>query len=100
MWFLGEPAYTFNPWEFGHNYQKHTAIWGYFNPPKKKFTDKTQVMTPTQLKQAKTNSQPFPKFDYMASKDIAPDWFGKLDRQARRAITPGLFAKAFYEANK
>ena len=97
---MGEPAYTFNPWEFGHNYQKHTAIWGYFNPPKKKFTDKTQVMTPTQLKQAKTNSQPFPKFDYMASKDIAPDWFGKLDRQARRAITPGLFAKAFYEANK
>jgi len=99
-WFLGEPAYTFNPWEFGHDYQKHTALWGYFNQPKKKHTKREQVMTKKQMEQAKTNSQPMPKFDYMKSKDIAPEWFGKLDRQAHRAITPRLFAEAFFKANQ
>lgn len=99
-WFLGNPVYTFNPWEFGHNYQKKTALWGYFNPPVKKYTKREQVMTKKQMEQAKTNSQPMPKFDYMKSRDIAPDWFGKLDRKARRAITPRGFAEAFYKANK
>lgn len=99
-WFLGEPSYTFNPWEFGHNYQKHTALWGYFNSPVKKYKKREQVMSKKQMRQDKTNSQPMPKFDYMKSKDIAPEWFGKLDRQARRAITPRLFAEAFYEANQ
>ena len=95
-WFLGEPAYIFNPFEFGHNYQKKTAVWGHFNFPKKNPIE----MTPEAKAKAKTNSQPFPKFDYMSSKSIAPEWFGKLDRQARRAITPRGFAEAFYKANK
>ena len=29
--FLGTPAFTFDPWEFGDGYQKRTALWGYFN---------------------------------------------------------------------
>jgi len=95
-WFLGEPAFVFNPFEFGHNYQKKTAVWGYFNEPKKK----SVKMTKKQKELAKTNSQPMPKFDYMKSKDIAPDWFNKLDRKARRAITPRGFAEAFYKANR
>jgi hypothetical protein len=98
-WFLGEPAYTFNPWEFGHNYQKHTALWGHFNPPIKKYTDKKQIMDSETIKKAKTNSQPFPEFDYMKSKDIHPEHYGKWDWQTRRSITPGLFAQAFFEAN-
>jgi len=36
----------------------------------------------------------------MRSKDIHPEQFGKLDRQARRSITPAGFAAAFYQANK
>ncbi|MFH1972129.1 MAG: hypothetical protein ABIJ18_01485 [archaeon] len=82
-WFLGEPAFVFSPDEFGHNYQKKTAIWGYFNKPKK--THK--------------RDKGLTKFDYMKSKDIAPEHFGKLTRTERRAITPSGFAKAFMEAN-
>jgi len=82
-WFLGEPAYVFNPYDFGHNYKKKTALWGYFNEPKKS-TIKVDA----------------PKFDHMRSKDIAPEWFGKLTRTERRAITPRGFAEAFYKANK
>ena len=111
-WFLGKPAFVFDPYEFGHYYQKKTAIWGMFNEPKK-----TPVEIPKEARtstnrgkltsiwkkmkeKAKTNSQDLPKFDYMKSKDIAPEWFGKLSRQDRRAITPRGFAKAFFKANK
>ena len=94
--FLGKPVFDFNPYDFGHNYQKKTALWGHFNEPKKK----PIKMSKKQKELAKTNSQPMPKFDYMKSKDIAPDWFGKLDRKARRAITPRGFAEAFYKVNK
>jgi len=99
-WFLGKPAFTFDPWEFGDPYKKHTALWGYFNEPKKIHKNIDGVLTKKQIEKHKTNSQTLPKFDYMKSKNIAPDWFGKLDGKARRAITPKGFAKAFYEENK
>ena len=82
--FIGKPAFTFDPWEFGDAYKKKTALWGYFNEPKKSFSSIGEL----------------PKFDLMKSKDIAPDWFGSLSRKERRAITPQGFAKAFFEANQ
>ena len=36
----------------------------------------------------------------LASRDIAPEYFNKLSRQERRAITPPRFAEAFFLANK
>lgn len=109
-YFLGEPAFKFNPYDFGDKYQKHTYLWGYFNEPKK-----NPIELSKRLKELhKTNSQPLPvlkpykslnpiiqkKFDMLASQEIAPEMFGKLTRQERRAITPLGFAQAFYEANK
>lgn len=99
-WFLGNPVYIFDPWEFGDVYKKKTALWGYFNPPVKTHTDIAGVLTPAQIEKHKTNSQELPKFDYMKSKDIHPESYGKYDRQARRSITPALFAQAFYKANQ
>ena len=146
-WFLGKPAYEFDPWEFGDAYKKRTALWGHFLLPPKKFTDMREVLTEEQIRKHKTNSQELPsmilqhetickevghswsmknkemqcaychvkktdliwtgkawvnklpKFDYMKSKDIHPEHFGKFDRQTRRAITPRGFAEAFYKAN-
>lgn len=99
-WFLGRPKFEFSPWEFGDAYKKRTALWGYFNEPVKTHTEIGQVLTRKQIEKHKTNSQALPKFDYMRSKDIHPEQFGKLDRQARRSITPAGFAKAFFEANQ
>lgn len=99
-WFLGNPAYEFSPWEFGDAYKKRTAIWGYFNEPTKTHTEQSEVLTSEQIEKHKTNSQQLPKFDYMKSKDIHPEQFGKLTRQARRAITPKGFAEAFFKANQ
>jgi len=80
--FLGKPAFIFNPYDFGDNYKKKTYLWGYFNEPKKSpiETDK-------------------PKFDKLLTKEIYPEFYGKLTRQERRAITPPGFAQAFFDAN-
>ena len=95
-YFLGKPAFEFNPYDFGDQYQKNTYLWGWFNEPKKN----PVKLTAKQKELHKTNSQPLPKFDYMKSKDIHPEMFGKLTRQERRAITPQGFAEAFFKANK
>lgn len=95
-WFLGKPAMIYNPYDFGDQYQKRTAIWGHFNEPKK-----NPVILNAKLKELhKSNSQPLPKFDYMKSKDIAPEYYEKFDRRRRRSICSPGFAKAFYEANQ
>ena len=82
---LKEPQFIFDAWEFGDNYQKRTAIWGYFNKPEKTVIEKPDGII---------------KFSMLKSKDIHPEYYGKLDRQARRAITPQGFAKAFFRANQ
>lgn len=86
--FLGKPAYEFDPWEFGDNHQKRTQLWGHFNEPIKIY-DKTYK-----------ERYKMPKFDKLKNSEIEPDYVGKLDRKARRSITPAKFAQAFYEKNK
>jgi hypothetical protein len=82
---MGTPSFTFQPWQFGDNYQKTTCLWGKFSKPQI-----TVKKKPVDLV----------KFSQIKSKDIHPEYYGKLTRQERRAITPPLFAKAFYEANQ
>ncbi len=82
---LGDPDMIFDPWEFGDGWQKKTALWGDFNPPTKTVKEKPEGVV---------------KFSMLKSKDIYPEYYGKLSRKVRRAITPPGFARAFYEANK
>ena len=113
-YFLGKPAFEFDPWQFSDEYKKKTYLWGWFNEPKKKYHKIEEVMTKEQIEKFKTNNQKLPlfnpykslnprlqkKFDKLASREIAPEMFGKLTRQERRAITPVGFAKAFFEVNQ
>ena len=94
-YFLGKPAFEFNPYEFGDGYKKRTMLWGWFNEPKKKI-GKILVNSPYHS----LNPEKMKKFDKLASREIAPEMFGKLTRQERRAITPAGFAKAFFESNR
>jgi hypothetical protein len=82
-WFLGKPALVFSPHEYGDDYKKETALWGMFNEPKKSPVECNAV-----------------KFDRMKSKDIHPEYYGKLTRTERRSLCSEKFAQAFYEANK
>lgn len=81
---LGEPVATFDPWQFGHPYQKKTGLWGQFTMPAPYVTQKPEGMK---------------KFSMLYSKEIYPEFYGVYTRQERRAITPPNFARAFFEAN-
>lgn len=99
--FLGKPAFIFDPWEFGDGYQKKTALWGYFNEPKKKPIPMTEKMK----KLAKTNSYLLAKTNSYLHKIKYPKFGSDRPIEFRfnsdiKAITPAGFAKAFYEANK
>ncbi len=98
--FLGKPAFKYHPWEFGDNYKKSTHLWGHFNAPTKTYSKCEDVMTPLEIAAAKTNSRKLPKFDRLKTKEIHPQYYGVLDRQARRSICSPGFAKAFFEANR
>ncbi len=87
--FLGKPAMIFNPYDFGDSYKKKTALWGHFNEPKKieHYTDQDSGLKMV-------------KFDKLKTKEIHAEFYGKLNRTERRAITPQGFAKAFFKANQ
>ncbi len=81
---LGSSDFEFDPWEFGDPYQKRTCVWGAFNIPTPSVDKKPDGLV---------------KFSMLKSKEIYPEYYGKLDRQTRRAITPPGFAQAFFLAN-
>lgn len=82
---LGEPNFIFEPWYYGDNYQKRTSLWGKFNIPNRDVTIKPVGLV---------------KFSMLKSKDIYPEYYNKLTRTERRAITPPGFSKAFFEVNR
>ncbi len=91
-WFMGLPAMTFSPQDFGDSYRKPTDLWGNFNTDLKR----TPVpLNPKQKKQSVLNLQdllPIPK-DYVRDPKMSA-------RAIARSITHPGFAQAFYEANK
>jgi len=88
-WFLGNPIFTFDPWEFGDQYKKRTALWGYFSSPVKTHASISDVMTQEQIDKHKTNSQKLPKFERIAVEDLRgvnnqDYWKNSKDRQTLR----------------
>lgn len=107
-WFLGNPDFVFDPWEFGDQYKKRTALWGYFNKPIKTHTVISNVFTQEQIEKHKTNSQKLPKFDSLLMSELKElkgvnNPAGSMPfqlRQTLRAITPAKFARAFFDSNR
>lgn len=81
--FLGKPTYQYSPHEFGADWTKRTALWGWFNPPIKPIFG-------TQF--AKLNNSITDKFSIKEYKD-------KYDRMSARSMCYPEFAKAFFRAN-
>jgi len=88
--FLGKPPFTFDPWEFGDPYTKKTDLWGYYNFPKKKYSEIDDVMTEEQKAKCSTNSRRLPSISEITGSKQAD----------KRAVTPKGFAEAFFKANK
>ncbi len=99
-YFLGAPAFQFQPYEFGDRYQKMTYLWGNFNKPKKK----PIKLTPEEKVKFGKHLQTLP--EYEEHNLFNPGGYeynyrcGQDRRAVRRSITPAGFAQSFYEANK
>jgi hypothetical protein len=72
--YLGRPRMYFHPSDFGDPYTKRTCLWGEFTEPMKSPVEPTEGSKMHRLSESK-------------------------DRWRLRSMTPGGFAKAFYEAN-
>jgi len=72
--YLGPPAMTFQPWQYGDPYVKRTCLWGRFTPLKKRPVE--------------------PVLGALIHR-MAPS----PERTAKRSITPAGFAEAFFESN-
>lgn len=90
--FLGIPALSYQPNEYGEMYTKHTDIWGYFKIPAKL---KNPPVIPNRIMaQLAKNNRILPQ--------LPEGYKGKGERSqaARRAMTSPKFAMAFFNANK
>lgn len=89
-YFLGKPAFQFDPYEFGDIYSKKTHLWGWFNEPVK-----------THTKIARKLNKKFDKLSMEEIKSISDNiWKNTKTRQELRSITPQGFANAFFKANQ
>jgi hypothetical protein len=76
---LGPPAWSFDPCDFGDPWTKNTLLWGHFTPPT-------------------------PMFCPAARESVAPTGGSRMHRMSsswknQRSETPTGFARAFFEAN-
>jgi len=72
--YLGPPQMAFDPCDYGDPYTKRTQLWGHFTPPLKARMVATEGSKMHRLPPG-------------------------ADRKAKRSVTPGGFARAFFEAN-
>jgi hypothetical protein len=74
---IGPPAYSFDPCDFGDPYTKRTLLWGVFNEPMKNPVEPTE------------GSKLWREFGGASART-----------KELRSITPQGFARAFFEANQ
>lgn len=77
--FMGRPAMTFKPCEYGDAWGKRTDLWGYFQLPRK--LKVPVAIEPGQHRASRWHDLPG-------------------NRQERRSMTPQGFAQAFFKANQ
>ena len=91
QWFLGKPAFEFQPYEFGDGYSKSTALWGDFKKPTKQigfnfYRKKFEKLSTNELRSLR-RAKSISEITASTAKEL-------------RAVTPAGFARAFFEANK
>lgn len=79
--YLGPPAMSFHPWEFGDPHTKHTYLWGKFTHPLRRRVEPEAY--PAHLPPGRRDP----------TSRVSSSW------RNERAKTPDGFARAFFEAN-
>ena len=99
--YMGKPALTFQPWQFGDGWTKATDLWGRFAPPRvvyDSWDDVPKLNIYTRPGRGKPN---FAFLHKSAWENIPQLSYHKPETDAEfRAMTPPGFARAFFEANQ
>jgi len=101
--FLGEPDYTYQPWEFGSPWTKKTALWGVFSKPVKPYNKWGQVMKNEKLYIRPGRRKPSLAFLHKSAIEYISEFepfkdFIDSDNAFRSLCSQG-FAKAFKAVN-
>lgn len=83
--YLGKPAFSYCPSQFGEDYTKRTSMWGLFNAPK------PNLFAPKLKGRCLLNDvTPITKYSHLSA----------IDRMNMRSECSQKFARAFYEVNR
>lgn len=100
--YLGTPQFTYQPWEYGSPWTKHTALWGKFNIPHKKYTKWEDVPKIPELYTRPNRGKPSLAFMHKSHKKFIRefDCFEVDSDMEFRSLCSQKFAQAFYEVNR
>ena len=101
---IGEPKAIYQPYQFGSQYTKKTALWGDFNMPNPIYKNWSDVPKSDKLYIRPGRTKPGLVYLHKSAIDLLPEFtwakeFIKCDADLRSLCSDG-FAKAFYESNK
>ena len=99
---LGKPKMTYQPWEYGSPWTKHTALWGNFNMPPKIYTLWEDVPKIDGLYTRPGRAKPSLVFMHKNHKRLIRefDQFEVDSDMEFRSLCSQGFAQAFYQSNK
>lgn len=100
--FLGVPAMTYEPWEFGSPWTKRTALWGKFNIPAKLYTNWDDVPKIPNLYIRPGRGKPSLAFMHKSALKHIPEFqcFQVDSDMEFRSLNSQKFAQAFFEVNQ
>jgi len=101
--YLGEPKFTYQPWEYGSPWTKHTALWGKFNIPEKIYSNWEDVPKIKGLYTRPNRGKPSLAFMHKSHKQFIRefDCFTNVDSDMEfRSLCSQKFAEAFFKVNK
>jgi len=100
--FLGAPAMSYEPWQYGSPWTKKTALWGNFNHPPKLYKKWEEVPKNPNLYVQPTRGKPsLAKLHKSAKKYISEfDAFEVADDMSFRSLCSQNFAKQFFNYNQ
>jgi hypothetical protein len=100
--YLGKPAFTFQPWQFGDPWTKRTAVWGSFQKPTVIYENWKDVPKNPNLYTRPNREKPSIAFMHKSAQQFIPSYqkFQVETDAAFRAITPQGFAREFFYKNR
>lgn len=104
--YLGAPAHSYQPWEYGDPWTKHTGLWGDFTMPPPLYTDWEDVPKNPAL-YARPGRKPSIAFMHRAAAKEIPDFVQCFEEGMEypatdadfRSLAPQGFARAFKRWN-